>query len=217
MNPFESLWESRPGATATAPVKAAPKPKKVADHSAARAIYQRYVAKCAELAPFQEYARRVVAATAGTGKTPVTPLATMGAGGGPLVCDHCGKPMILEGGAFNGVFADAAWKRNPDRGPGWVSYISRGMVVEIATNRTVRIYHGYIGKSGECCTVAKAADDAAEAAFTGQAPAGILNALAAFLRDEFPDATDRERCDIINGVVLTLYSHDPGRGANRPE
>lgn len=58
-------------------------------------------------------------------------LATMGTGGNPLLYrDHCGKPIILEGGKFQGVYADAAWRRNPSNG--WKSWISGGMVVEIA-------------------------------------------------------------------------------------
>jgi hypothetical protein len=218
MNPFASIWEDRPTSTATAQPKAAAKPKKTADHSAARALYQRLLARKAELAPYREYAKAVVYATADrSGKTPVCPLATMGTNGGPLLCDHCGQPMILEGGAYNKVYADAAWERNKTDRAGWVSYISRGMVVEITTNGTLRIYHGYTSKPGECCTLGKATENASDEAFTGKAAPGILNALALYLREEFPDLLECERCDIVSAVSLTLFSFDPGFGINRPK
>ena len=84
-------------------------PKAARDHSAARAIYQAYLQKVEELEVHRAYAERVAKATAGGGQTPVRPLATMGTGGGPLLCDYCRKPIVLEGGAFHGVTADVAW------------------------------------------------------------------------------------------------------------
>lgn len=217
MNPFASIWDDRPAA----PVKTAPKvtakPKPVADHTAARELYNRYLARLAELAPLREYAAAVCRATAGKGKTPVMPLATMGANGGPLLCDHCGKPMILEGGAFDRKYVDAAWKANPNRGPGWVSYISGGVVIEVTTNGTLRVYHGHVGnQSHECSAKGKAAEEAADAAFSGRITTEQLNALFAFASHEFPDMTERERCDVVNGVVNTLFSFDPGTGINHP-
>ena len=110
------------------------------NHAAAKAMYQDYLARAVVLERHRAYASEVAAATGGTGQTPVHPLATMGKGGGPLLCDICRKPMILEGGSFNGVYADEAWRRSPKQG--WLSWIAGGMVVRIETNGTLRIYHG---------------------------------------------------------------------------
>src|SRR5437764_4565682 len=107
------------------PGGAEPEPREVRDHSEAREIYQAYLKKVRELEVHRAYAEQVARATAGRGQTPVRPLATMGTGGGPLLCDHCGKPMVLEGGLFHGVAADAAWGRNPS--DGWTSWILGGM------------------------------------------------------------------------------------------
>src|SRR5215207_1373129 len=115
-------------------------------HAAAKAMYQEYLARAAVLERNRRFADEVAKATSGAGQTPVEPLATMGKGGGPLLCDVCRKPMILEGGGFQGVYADEGWRRNPKRG--WMSFISGGMVVRIETNGTLRIYHGYPGRSG---------------------------------------------------------------------
>jgi len=98
------------------------------DHKKAKAIYESYLAREAVLVPRRDYARCVAEATGGSGQTPVEPLATMGKNGGPLLCDVCGKPMILEGDAYQGVFADEGWRRNPTKG--WVSWIAGGMVAE---------------------------------------------------------------------------------------
>ncbi len=76
-------------------------------------MYQDYLARAAVLERHRRYAADVEKATSGSGETPVQPLATMGKNGGPLLCDVCSKPMILEGGAFQGVYADEAWRRNP--------------------------------------------------------------------------------------------------------
>lgn len=192
--------------------KRAPKPP--VDHSEPRAWYVAYLAKLAELAPHVEYAKRVESATAGGGMTPVMPLATMGCGGGPLLCDHCGKPMLLEGGRFNKVYADAGWKQNPE--PNWRSWIKGGMVVEGETNGTVRVYHGYVGRAGHCVNVARAARDAAERAYVSARPADVPNRMYKFLAAEHPETTDAERCAIISGVVDRLFSFDPGIGVNRP-
>src|SRR5439155_2782713 len=73
-----------------------PKPQNVPDHTEARAIYQAYLKKREELEVHRAYAERVARATGGPGQTPVRPLATMGTDGGPLLCDYCGKPTVLE-------------------------------------------------------------------------------------------------------------------------
>src|SRR5262245_58664166 len=117
-----------------------PAPVEVQDHTEARETYQDYLKKTEELEVQAAYADQVAQATAGHGQTPVRPLATMGTNGGPLLCDHCGKPIVLEGGPFHGVTADVAWKKNPVAN--WASWILGGMVVEIQTNGTLRIYHG---------------------------------------------------------------------------
>src|SRR5262249_37726021 len=113
------------------PEEAKPKPAVTQDHTEAREIYQAYLKKREELEAHQSYAERVVEATEGHGQTPVRPLATMGTNGGPLLCDHCGKPLVLEGGPFHGVAADAAWRQNPS--DDWTSWILGGMLVEIQT------------------------------------------------------------------------------------
>src|SRR5262249_13686548 len=114
-----------------------PGPEEVQDHTEAREIYQAYLKKIDELELHRAYAEQVANATAGRGQTPVRPLATLGTNGGPLLCDHCGKPIVLEGGRFHGVAADAAWERNPS--DDWTSWILGGMVVEIRCNGTLRI------------------------------------------------------------------------------
>src|SRR5204863_4357056 len=139
--------------TAAVEEEAQPEPEAVPDHTEAREIYQAYLKKREELEAHRVYAEQVAEATAGHGQTPVRPLATMGTNGGPLLCDHCGKPIVLEGGSFHGITADVAWKQNPVEN--WVSWILGGMVVEIQTNGTLRIYHGYPGRGNNyCCNLA---------------------------------------------------------------
>ncbi|MBY0457574.1 MAG: hypothetical protein K2V38_09575, partial [Gemmataceae bacterium] len=191
-------------------------PPKGPDHSAAREIYRVYLTKKAELDVHRAYAERVARATAGNGQTPVRPLATMGTGGGPLLCDRCHKPMLLEGGRYNGKTADAGWRLNPD--PDWKSWILKGMVVEIVLNGTLRIYHGYPGANDkQCCNAARRQDEKAQQEFRSARPPGAFNQLRAFLADEFPDLDDRARSDLLNEVLNTLYDYDPGIGINRPD
>jgi len=195
--------------------KPKPKPQKVQDHTEARAIYQAYLKKVEELEVHRAYAERVVKATGGPGQTPVRPLATMGTNGGPLLCDHCGKPIVLEGGRFHGVAADAAWAQNP-RG-NWTSWILGGMVVEVQTNGTLRIYHGYPGRDNEhCCNAASRKEEKAQAQFKSLKSPEQFNMILAFLEHEFPDMTARARLDLLNEILNTLYSYDPGIGVNRP-
>jgi hypothetical protein len=203
------------GAAVKAEAKPEPKPQKAPDHTEARAIYQAYLKKVEELEVHRAYAERVARATGGPGQTPVRPLATMGTDGGPLLCDQCGKPIILEGGRFQGVNADVAWRQNPVAN--WRSWISGGMVVEIATNGTLRIYHGYPGGHNKyCCNVARRNEDKAEAQFKSRKTPELLNMLLAFLEHEFPDKKEKERYDLLNEILNTMYSYDPGIGVNRP-
>lgn len=195
------------------PVKA--KPKDEPDHTEARQIYEEYLKKNAELEVHRAYAERVAKATSGPGQTPVKPLATMGTNGGPLLCDHCRKPIVLEGGQYHGMNADAAWAKNPrDK---WNSWILGGMVVEIQTNGTLRIYHGYPGGSAKhCCNAASRADTKAREAFGPRKGADQFVPLLAFFEDEFPDLTDRARQGLANEVLDALFAYDPGLGVNRP-
>jgi hypothetical protein len=193
----------------------APKPPELPDHTAARAIYRAYLKKREVLDVHRAYAERVARATGGPGPTPVRPLATMGTDGGPLLCDHCGKPIVLEGGRFHGVAADVAWKQNPVAD--WASWILGGLVVEIAVNGTLRIYHGYPGGHVKaCCNVASRREEEAQAHFTSRRTPELVTLLLAFLEHEFPDRAERARVDLLNEILNTLYDYDPGVGVNRP-
>ena len=193
--------------------KAQPEPE-AEDHTEAREIYQAYLKKMEELEVHRAYAEQVARATAGHGQTPVRPLATLGTNGGPLLCDHCGKPIVLEGGRFHGVAAEVAWKKNPREN--WTSWILGGMVVEIQTNGTLRIYHGYPGRDKDCCTVASREDETARTAFESSKGAEKPEMILAFLEQEFPDMTREKHLDLLDKIVDTMYSYDPGIGINRP-
>lgn len=182
------------------------------DLTAARAHYAQYLARVDELAPHRQYADRVARATHGPGKTPVQPLATMGTGGGPLLCDHCRKPIVLEDRPFRGVNADVAWRQNPV--PGWVSYILGGVVISVETNGTLRVYHGHLYDG--CCRDATAVRDAAYDRFTRKIPPGALDDLRLFLTAEFPDRPAADVLKIVNDVADVLWGYDPGLGVNRP-
>lgn len=210
MNPFASIWEeeNKPQPKIVAKLT---KPK--ANHSEARAIYDAYLVKAAVLAKHQAYAQEVVKATAGLGMTFVKPLATMGCGGDALLCDHCFKPMILETAPYYGIYADFAWALNPKRDEKWKSYIKGGMVVYIAENGTLRIYHGYQGVAKHCCTLAKAELDAAESKYIRET--GKLTLLARFFRDEF-GGDDISLNKLLSDIALVMFSFDPGIGINHP-
>ena len=183
-------------------------------HAAAKAMYQDYLARVAVLEPARKYAADVAKATSGSGQTPVEPLATMGKGRTALLCDVCKKPMILEGGAWQGVYADDAWKRNPQHG--WVSWISGGMVVRIETNGTLRVFHGYPGRSG-CVQKADKADDKARAEFRARAAeldaSGKLDLLAKYFKAELPD---KNNDTVLTEIYKVLFVYDPGLGINEP-
>ncbi len=138
----------------------------------------------------------------------------MGTDGGPLLCDHCGKPIVLEGGRFHGMTADVAWAQNPRN---WNSWILGGMVVEIQTNGTLRIYHGYPGVDKKyCCNVASRKDKEARDKFEARKKPDKNKILLAFLEYEFPDMPEGERFKLLSKIVDTMYSYDPGIGVNRP-
>lgn len=213
MNPFASIDEDRP----IAPKKQeAPKTKLTskADHTEAKAIYEKYLVKAAELKKHQDYAIAVAKATDGPSMTPVMPLACMGTNGGALLCDHCGKPIILESPPYYNVPVDVAWASNPARDDKWVSYIKGGLMVRIVDNGTLRIYHGYDGVKGHCCTVAKAAMDLAESKHVRDG--SKFGLLSRWLRDERPELDDRERDKLASNIMSVMFSFDPGIGVNRP-
>jgi len=196
------------------PLRAKPKPE-VRDHTEAREIFQAYLKKVEELKAHQIYAEQVARATAGPGQTPVRPLATMGTNGGPLLCDQCRKPIILEGGPFHGKPADAAWRANPI--DNWTSWILGGLVVEIQVNGTLRIYHGYPGrKDNYCCNVASRERATASAAAGSGEGTKKQPAILAFLEHEFPDMTRNERLGLLSKILDTMYAYDPGIGVNYP-
>jgi hypothetical protein len=209
--PFVDAYLNEIGTSAIEEV-AKPEPEEAQDHTEAREKYQAYLKKIEELEVYRIYAEQVVQATAGSGQTPVRPLATMGSNGGPLLCDHCGKPIVLEGGQFHGVAADAAWRQNPS--DDWNSWILGGMVVEIETNGTLRIYHGYPGRNNDCCEVAiRERTRAKSASGKGFEKEKIVHA---FLEQAFPDRTTEEHLDLVREILQTMYSYDPGLGINRP-
>jgi hypothetical protein len=183
------------------------------DHAAAKAMYRDYLVRAAVLERHRRFADDVIKATTSPGgQTPVQPLATMGKQGGPLLCDVCRKPMILEGGAFQGVYADEAWRRNPQKG--WTSWISGGMVVRIETNGTLRIYHGYPGRSG-CVQKADRADGKKEAEFRAQSKtmdvSSKLELLSTYFKAELPD---KDSDAVLNEIYRVLFMYDPGLGIN---
>lgn len=198
------------------------KPKKEAalpppDHTEAREVYQAYLKKVAELEVHRKYADQVARATSGPGQTPVRPLATMGTDGGPLLCDQCNKPIILEGGKYQGVNADVAWRSTPNPPDKWVSWISGGMVVEIALNGTLRIYHGYPGQNNKhCCNVASRNNEKAQEKFKCVGRPAKQKMMLAFLEHEFSDKPEKERYQLLRDIMETMFSYDPGIGVNRP-
>jgi hypothetical protein len=203
------------GASAAVEEVAEPEPEEVQDHTEAQKIYNAYLKKREVLELHRAYADQVAEATAGPGQTPVRPLAVMGTNGGPLLCDHCGKPILLEGGPFHGVAADVAWKKNPHEN--WTSWILGGMVVEIQTNGTLRIYHGYPGRNDrQCCNVARREDEKARAAFDARQRSEKRELLRAFLQHEFSGLTGDEQLDLLGTILDTMYGYDPGLGVNRP-
>jgi hypothetical protein len=184
-------------------------------HAEARAMYQHYLARGAVLERLRRLADDVTLATSGSGQTPVEPLATMGKNGGPLRCDVCGKPMVLEGGAYNGMFADEAWRRNPMKG--WESWMAGGLVVRIESNGTLRIYHGYPGRSG-CVQIADQADKKARAEFRAQSKSDAsmakLDLLSAYFKAELPE---NDNDAVLTDIYRVLFDYDPGLGINSLE
>jgi hypothetical protein len=186
------------------------------DHSFAITVYEEYLRFTETLSVYQDYARLICKATDGVGMTPVMPLATMGKNGGALLCDHCRKPLILEGGAYNRVPVDTAWARNPERGPQWKSYISGGCVFHIESNGTVRVYHGHPNNPRECYEVHREKEAQREREFKIDVPKGLFAKLTAYLTEQNPTWSEYEVNKEVNKVINTLYNYDPGLGINQP-
>ncbi|MBA2541941.1 MAG: hypothetical protein H0V17_20010, partial [Deltaproteobacteria bacterium] len=100
---------------------------------------------------------------------------------------------------------------------GWASWISGGMVVRVETNGTIRIYHGYPGRSG-CVQKADKVDDKQRAVFREQAAAmdvsGKLELLAAYFKAELPENNNDA---VLSDIYKVLFVYDPGLGVNSPE
>ena len=91
------------------------------------------------------------------------------------------------------------------------------MVVEIQTNGTLRIYHGYPGHDSKyCCNVASREDKKARDEFESRPRPRKEGIILAFLKDEFPDKTEAEHYALLSKIMDTMYSYDPGIGVNRP-
>ena len=192
-----------------------PEPEAEPDFTEARQIYAAYLEKLNDLEVHRAYAEQVAMATKGRGQTPVRPLATMGIDGGPLLCDHCRKPIVLEGGDFHGVAADTAWKKKPKKN--WTSWILGGMVVEIETNGTLRIFHGYPERNpSDCCNIAGRKEEQARAEFgLGKCPEK-RPLMRAFIEKEFAEMTREQQSDLLNNILDIMFEYDPGIGINRP-
>jgi hypothetical protein len=89
--------------------------------------------------------------------------------------------------------------------------------VEVQTNGTLRIYHGYPGRDdNHCCNAAAREDRKAREKFGAGQGAEKQGIILAFLEDEFPDMPEKERFRLLSRVLDTMYSYDPGIGVNRP-
>jgi hypothetical protein len=216
MNFHDMLYADEPKFQAKTEPKAAPKPKPKVDHTEAKAIYAKYLEKKAILTVHQEYAKRVAKATDDKrGKTPVRPLATMGCNGGVLLCDHCLKPIILESTPCYNVPVDEAWARHPElHDKDWISYIKGGLIVYIAENGTLRIYHGY-SRPTDCDKLAIDAINAASDAFTRDT--SKCNIIWKYIDEELlKDKTHDEKNVLFADIMSVMYSYDPGIGVNHP-
>lgn len=191
--------------------------EEVDPYAEAREIYERYLKKNEELDLHRKYATKIVRATEGSGgKTPVYPLAKMGTDGGPLLCDHCKKPIPLEGGSYHGKPAPVAWEQRSNPSENWVSWILHGLIVEVQTNGTLRIYHGYPNQPHSCYGKALAADEKARTEHDDNKESIDKKQLSEFIRNQFPEMDKKEQRSLYNEILNTLYFYDPGIGVNRP-
>jgi len=192
-------------------------PAKPDDYESAKKIYQQYLQRIETLKIYQQYARDVADATNGPHQTPVRPLATMGTNGGPLLCDHCKKPMVLEGSPCHGMNADDAWKKKVFKRKNWNSWILGGMVVEIETNGTLRVYHGYPNRNkSDCCNIADEEDKTARKKFDSSTVDLHKPMLLKFLQFEFADRDENQLRKQLTRILDVMFGYDPGLGVNQP-
>jgi hypothetical protein len=183
-------------------------------HQEARLLYQEYLDKEAMMQPHRKYCQKIIRATAARGgQTPVMPLAIMGTNGGPLLCDSCGNQIPLEGGKFNRQGAGDAWKAaGPGASNSWCSFVSGGVTFMQESNGTLRVYHGY---EGGC--IKKDPKEKERSAFQRKSmPSATREKLDAFLEEEQRIADKDQRKMLINTIISSLFSYDPGIGVNRP-
>jgi hypothetical protein len=198
----------------TSQITAAPTPPKPRQdpHVEARALYQNFLEKEEMMRPYRQYCQEMLLATQPVGgQTPVMPLATMGTGGGPLLCDTCGKQIPLEGGKSHGVGAGNAWSQANNASSAWNSFILGGVTFAEETNHTFRVYHGY-----EHGCMSKDPKDKERAAFGSQVPYSARQQLDAFLLEERDITAPEERKSLVSNILKTMFGFDPGVGVNHP-
>ena len=67
-----------------------------------------------------------------------------------------------------------------------------------------------------CCNVASREYEKARAEFKSSKGTEKHDIILAFLEHEFPDMKREETLDLLNKILDTMYSYDPGIGINRP-
>lgn len=184
----------------------------------AQDIYDKYLEKKAELKKHHDYALAVEKATGNGSMTCVKPLATMGTNGGPLLCDVCKKPMILEGGKFHKKYADEAWNNGNyehDKNT-WLSYIKGGMVIDITLNGTLRVYHGYPVNKDDCCEIGKRRINDADEKHDRSLILEHGPLISKFVETKFKELKEKDRCSLISDILNMMFGFDPGLGVNQP-
>ena len=177
-------------------------------------IYNKFLVKRENRKKHIKYGEFICDQLKGVGMTPVEPLATMGNNDGPLLCDVCNKPIVLEGGKFNNITADIGWRLNPVKG--WKSWILGGLVVRLTINGTLRIYHGYPDREGHCCTIGMRGEEGNEKRFVSTKKENI-NRFDEFLLKEMKMEDEKERMKELNELLVLMFDFDPGEGVNYNE
>jgi hypothetical protein len=190
--------------------------EEVDPHIEARKLYEAFMEREEMMEPHRVYCERLIRATASVrSQTPVMPLATMGTGGGPLLCDTCEKEFPLEGGQWQGVPASVAWPTRPN--DSWCMFISGHVTFLQEDNGTFRAYHGYIDRG--CGGIASKEDEKQRAEYrktSKPVPSHIRKELSAFLQEERGMHDVTERNILIQRILNGLFGYDPGIGINRP-
>ena len=90
------------------------------------------------------------------------------------------------------------------------------MVVRIETNGTLRIFHGYPGRSG-CVKNADKAEDKSRAEFSAQAKSmnvsAKLDLLSSYFKAELPE---KDTDAVLSDIYKVMFMYDPGLGINSP-